>query len=153
RSSDLGTYTWTLTVTSGSVTCSKQGQITIAGSCTLGCSATVPASGSTATPTAFTASATPSGSCSTVSYGWSFGDASANTTVQNPQHLYQNAGTYTWTLTVTSGSVTCTKQGQIVINAPPPTGTLGCSATVPTSAERRAWTASSTTSASCRTVP
>ncbi len=37
------------------------------------------------------------------SYIWNFGDGSPTTTVQDPNHIYTTAGTYTVTLTVSSG--------------------------------------------------
>ena len=37
-----------------------------------------------------------------VAYAWAFGDG-ATSDEQSPSHTYISAGTYTWTLTVTSG--------------------------------------------------
>jgi len=84
--------------------------------CTLGCTAIVPGTGTTTTAVTFIGSASTTGTCSTPTYEWTFGDSSANTTVQNPTHLYQKPGTYAWSLSVSSGTVVpCTKQGMITI--------------------------------------
>lgn len=53
------------------------------------------------------------------SWLWDFGDASANSTVQNPTHCYVNAGTYTITLTATTSSGTSTATGSINVYANP----------------------------------
>ena len=52
---------------------------------------------------------------------WTFGDGGTST-AQNPVHVYQNAGTYTVTLTATNsyGSDTETKTGFVIVNGYPP---------------------------------
>jgi len=52
---------------------------------------------------------------------WDFGDG-GNSTDANPQHTYQNPGTYTVTLTVLSpdGATTDSVQSGITVNQPPP---------------------------------
>jgi PKD repeat protein len=58
------------------------------------------------------------------SWSWEFGDG-ATSTLRNPAHAYQNAGTYTVRLTVTNtgGQNTRSRAGCIVVSAPasPPT--------------------------------
>lgn len=48
-------------------------------------------------------------SSNAVSWDWNFGDGSANSTVQHPNHTYNAAGTYTVTLTVENGNGTDTE--------------------------------------------
>ncbi len=56
------------------------------------------------------------------SWQWSFGDGTANSTVQNPVHTYNAAGTYNVTLTATNagGSGSLQKTGYIVVTMPAP---------------------------------
>jgi hypothetical protein len=60
----------------------------------------------------FTSSAI--GGTSPYSYLWNFGDGTAQSTTQNPNHTYQNPGTFTATLTVTD-SANNTAQSSVVI--------------------------------------
>ena len=57
---------------------------------------------------------------SPTAWNWSFGDGTANSTVQNPTHNYSAAGSYTVTLTVSNstGSNTKTKTNYITVTAP-----------------------------------
>ena len=124
-----GTYTWVFKATdAGGQYCTQSGVITI-GTCSLTCSATVPATGTTGTAVAFTGTATPSAGCTNpVTYDWDFGDGSTHGTVQAPTHIYTAPGTFTWTLTTASGGIHCTQSGAITI-----TGTacaITCSADV-----------------------
>jgi len=59
---------------------------------------------------------------SPTSWNWTFGDDSANATVQNPAHTYTAAGSYTVTLTATNsfGSNTTQKSNYITVTPPPP---------------------------------
>ena len=52
-------------------------------------------------------------------WNWNFGDGSGNSTEENPSHVYQNAGTYTVTLTVWNAYSTDTEQkvGYIVVSS------------------------------------
>jgi PKD repeat protein len=56
-----------------------------------------------------------------VSWSWNFGDGSSNST-QNPSHTYNNAGTFTATLTVanSAGQTSSASQAITVTNAPQP---------------------------------
>jgi PKD repeat protein len=114
-----GTYTWTLTVTVDDKTCTKTGSITVTGVpvCTLTCAATVAASGTVGIDVIFLVSATPSGPCETLTYAWTYGDGATGVGT-NTTHAYAAAGTYNWSVTVTAGNVTCTKNGSITITAP-----------------------------------
>jgi uncharacterized protein (TIGR03437 family) len=75
-------------------------------SCSLDCSATVPATGSINTSVAFQGSANASGCASAPTYEWNFGDGSPLIPQQNPTHSYGAAGTYTWTMTVRANTGT-----------------------------------------------
>ncbi|MGH9938102.1 MAG: PKD domain-containing protein, partial [Blastocatellia bacterium] len=72
--------------------------------CTVGCSATVPATGASNSPVQFLSSANPSGCTTAPTYDWDFGDGTPNSSQQNPTHPYTAAGTYTWTLTAAASS-------------------------------------------------
>jgi PKD repeat protein len=97
-------------------------------SCSLTCTATVPATGTTGTAVSFAGSATPSNCSGTPTYSWDFGDGSSSTQ-QNPSHTYASAGSYTWTLTTSVGSVTCSKSGSITISSGQQTTTTATSYT------------------------
>lgn len=86
-----------------------------AGSLTLNVSAS-PSSGQAPLAVQFSSSVT--GGTTPYSYSWSFGDGSATSTLPNPSHTYQSAGTYTAALTVkdaasnqVSASTTVTASG------------------------------------------
>ncbi len=85
--------------------------------CSLSCSASAGTAATIGSPVSFTASATPTGCSSPVVYAWSFGDggtaAGASTT-----HAYALAGTYSWTLTASSGAATCSRGGTVTVAAP-----------------------------------
>ncbi len=72
--------------------------------CTVGCGATVPATGTTGQAVAFASSATPAGCATQPTYDWDFGDGTARSTQQNPSKTYAAPGTYNWRLTVSAGS-------------------------------------------------
>jgi PKD repeat protein len=83
--------------------------------CSLTCSASAPQSGQAGNTLAFTGTATTSNCTSGVSYHWDFGDGSSSS-VQSPNHVYLNAGTFTWTFSASAGSASCPKSGIITIN-------------------------------------
>lgn len=114
-----GTYTWTLTVTGGGATCTKTGSISVSAPCTMACSASTPARGTSGLPVACTGSATPSNCSGSAAYDWDFGDGSAHATTASAAHTYNSPGTYTWTFRAVAQSVTCTKTGSVTIVAPP----------------------------------
>lgn len=75
-----------------------------------------PSSGSP--PLAVQFNVTPSGGTNPYTYIWDFGDASPLAITQSPSHTYQNAGTYTASLTVNdSASHTASGSVQITVNA------------------------------------
>jgi PKD repeat protein len=109
-------------------------KISGSGGCTLGCSATVPATGKVGQSVAFDSAVTPSNCTGTPVVDWDFGDSSQHSAIAKPSHQYVSTGTYTWKLTVTVSGVTCTKSGTIVIS--PASGcTITCNATVPATAQ------------------
>lgn len=78
-----------------------------------------PTSGTTPLNVAFSSvgSSDPDGTI--VSYNWSFGDGTANSTAPNPTHVYNSAGTFTAVLTVTDNSgLTGTSSVVITANTP-----------------------------------
>src|SRR5262249_44107955 len=61
-----------------------------------------------------------SGGTAPYSYSWNFGDGSATSTLQNPGHTYNSAGTYTATLTVTDSAApanTATSNVTVTVSA------------------------------------
>ena len=112
-----GTYTVSLTVSNdyGSDTRTKTNYIT---------AGNIPIADFTGTPTSGTApltvNFTDQSSNNPTSWSWDFGDGHTSTQ-QNPQHIYQNAGTYTVSLTATNqyGSDTETKTDYITAGNPP----------------------------------
>jgi PKD repeat protein len=88
--------------------------------CSVDATATVPTTATVGTGVAFAATGTPLGCVGAVpSYTWTFGDGSADSTSQNPTHVYATVGTFNWTLTVWAGTATTTKSGSIVVGPPP----------------------------------
>src|SRR5262249_29159431 len=84
-----------------------------------------------------------------LSFTWSFGDGSANSTQPTPSHVYSNAGSYTATLTVSDGKASPGPDSTtvpIVVGTPPTVSiqrpVAGCvlydSSTCPTSSTFRA---------------
>ena len=68
------------------------------------------------------------GSCSDpIAFSWDFGDGSALSHEQDPSHIYTGEGVFTWTMTATSGELTCFRTGQIRV----PCSALACAATAP----------------------
>lgn len=74
--------------------------------CSLDCTATVPATGSINMPVAFQATATATSCVGAPTYEWNFGDGSAKVTQQNPNYSYTAAGTFNWTLTTRASTGT-----------------------------------------------
>jgi hypothetical protein len=86
--------------------------------CTVTCSATVPAWAPPQTAVDFSGSATASAACTdALTYEWDFGDGSAHSHAQNPSHTFAQVGTYAWTLTASSGTAMCGKDGSVLISS------------------------------------
>jgi PKD repeat protein len=51
-----------------------------------------------------------------INFNWNFGDTTATSTLTNPQHTYQNSGTYTVTLTGTSTTFGCNATYTMALN-------------------------------------
>ena len=126
-----GTYIWSMTATVQSVTCTKNGSITVnpAPACSLTCTASAPASGTVGSPIQFSSTASPSNCTGQVSHSWDFGDGSTSAQ-QNLQHAYAAPGNYGWSYTATIQGVQCTKGGSIAIAAP---CSVTCTASAPAS--------------------
>ena len=76
----------------------------------------VPASGNAPLAVSFTAS--PSGGLPPYTYLWTFGDGGSNAT-QNPIHIYQNSGTYNWTLTASDNvGQQASANGTVTVSGP-----------------------------------
>ncbi len=85
--------------------------------CSLTCAASAsPTNGAAPLSVGFTSTATASNCTGTASYSWSFGDG-ATSTEQNPSHIYESEGNYSWQLTVTVDDKTCEKSGRINVVA------------------------------------
>jgi PKD repeat protein len=153
-----GNDTFTFAAWDGSVD-SNLGTVTVAvGSapptCTLACTATVPATAVQNVGVNFTGSATPSSCSGTPVITWSFGDGSAPASGGAVAHSYAATGSFTWTMTASLNGVTCTRTGSIAISAASAC-TLACSATVPAGATTGAAIAfqASATPSSCTGTP
>ncbi len=97
------------------------------GGCSVSCTASVPATGSSGVAVSFVATATPSGCTGSPTYAWIFGDGGTSVQ-QNPSHTYASAGTYAWSMTATVQGISCTKMGSITISAG---CSLACTAAAP----------------------
>jgi len=127
---DPGTYDWVLTVTSEDDTCVEEGSILIEIPCTISCGAGAsPTAGEAPLTVAFDAAATADHCDGEVLYSWTFGDG-ATSLLQNPSHVYETAGTYSWFFSASADGEACTKQGTISVTDQP-----GCTVTCTASVE------------------
>jgi PKD repeat protein len=123
---NAGTYKATLTVTdsaspANTATASTTVTVNAVGNPLTATASADPTSGQTPLTVAFSGIGT--GGTPPYSYSWNFGDG-ATSTAQNPSHTYNNAGTYTATLTVTdSASPADTASSTVTITASPIAGT------------------------------
>jgi PKD repeat protein len=98
--------------------------------CSLSCSATVPATGTAGAAVSFQSTATATNCSGGITHAWAFGDG-ATSASEDPTHTYAAAGTYNWSYSATvTGTTPCTHSGSITVSAAP-VCTLTCSATVP----------------------
>jgi subtilisin family serine protease len=88
------------------------------GSCSVSATATAPVAAAPGEPISFEASASATSCTGDASYLWDFGDGSADSSLQNPSHVYTKAGTYAWRLVVAYGSFSVTKTGSITVARP-----------------------------------
>jgi len=89
------------------------------GTCTLTCSVNVPATAEVGAPVAFSGTVTATGCSGSPSWDWDFGDGSAHSTLEDPSHTYQTAGTYSWAMEVAVDAATCSASGQITVGGGP----------------------------------
>ncbi|MCL4807533.1 MAG: PKD domain-containing protein [Thermoanaerobaculia bacterium] len=82
--------------------------------CTVGCDAVVPATAEAGVAVGLRALAVPKGCVGEPSFEWDFGDGSASGAGESVTHTWP-AGTFTWKVTVTVGTGSCSKSGTIVV--------------------------------------
>ncbi len=116
---NAGTYTWTLLVEIEDQNCTRSGMITVDEPCTLTCSASAaPADGLVPLYVSFDSEAFPADCPGPPSFLWEFGDGTTSTDA-DPAHTYDQAGVFTWTLTVTVDGITCVRTGTVTAVDPP----------------------------------
>jgi hypothetical protein len=115
---NVGTWHWRVTVTAGGKTCTREGDVAVVPPCVLTCSAVVPATGLAGAVTAFAGTAAASDCSTPPAYAWTFGDGGPGSVLEDPTHVFVNAGSYPWTMTVTAGTRTCVATGTIAIGGP-----------------------------------
>jgi PKD repeat protein len=116
-STDSNLATGRLTVTGGG------------GSCTVTCSATVPATADVGSAVSFAGQATASDCAGSPAFSWDFGDGTSGSGA-TASHAYAAPGSYDWTLTVTTDDETCTRTGTIEVTPVATTCSLRCDAEV-----------------------
>lgn len=84
---------------SGLVDSSSPDLAVIAQSCTVNCTATVPATGVIDAAVIFQMMVDATGCNATPTFDWNFGDGTGRSTLQNPSYTYKTAGTYQWSVT------------------------------------------------------
>jgi hypothetical protein len=86
--------------------------------CLVNCSAgAVPLSGDAPLFVTFTGAAAVTDCAGQPTFSWTFGNG-ATSAEQSPGQTYAEAGTYTWTLTVTVEGETCTQSGTVTVTEP-----------------------------------
>ena len=87
-------------------------------SCTLDCTAAVPAVATAGSPAAFSASYTEDHCGGTASFLWDFGDGASSADL-SPSHTYAVPGSYGWSFTVEKDGASCQRSGTLSVVAPP----------------------------------
>jgi len=132
--------TTTITETNGTLTASTTSQSPITTDATV-TDICATSSGLTATASANTTSGPPpysvnftgsaSGGTPPYTYDWNFGDGSAQSSQQNPTHVYTSTGSFTVIFKVTDATSATATDSHLVINVTSGTCTLTCQASVP----------------------
>lgn len=91
--------------------------------CTVDGSANAPAKTNTGASTLFTATALAPDCPNVPTFAWSFGDGGTSTR-QNPSHTYAAAGTYDWSVVMSTGGHSVTNTGSITVVNPPVVSSL-----------------------------
>ncbi|WP_424356685.1 DUF2341 domain-containing protein [Methanocella sp. MCL-LM] len=123
---NAGTYTVTLIVTNTAGSSTTTATITVSQHPPAASFTTSATSGLNPLTVTFTDTSSLYNAAAT--YQWNFGDGQASTE-RNPTHVYQNAGTYTAKLTVTTSGGSNTAQTTITVNQRPPIASFTSSAT------------------------
>jgi hypothetical protein len=116
-----GTYSWLFVVTgAGGARCERSGTITVTGgggSCSLSCSATVPATAQVGALVNLNATVNPSGNCGTIESFWFPEQGTSTATIfdRNATWSYASPGTYNWTFSAIADNGRCDRQGTINI--------------------------------------
>ena len=120
-----GIYTWTLTVDVGGFLCTDTGTVEVEERrCVVTCSPTGdPVQGFHPLQVGFIADVTATNCIEAVTFDWDFGDGTAGSQLENPDHTYQQAGIYTWTFAASADGETCTGTGTVTVEDPPCTVT------------------------------
>jgi PKD repeat protein len=104
--------------------------------CAVTCAATVPTQAAPGSPVAFTGTLGAGNCTGQPAVSWNFGDGTPLSGQPAPTHTYQSPGTYGWSMVASMGGATCSKNGSIMVTAPPECS-LSCSATVPAAGSRQ----------------
>ena len=139
-----GTYTAQVLVfdaVTGQLESSCEAAFTVTGggsSCTINCSASVPATAQVGQTVTLSGSANASGNCGTLEYFWFPDNDNSTATVfgRDATWVYDTPGTYSWLfVTVGADGARCERRGTITVTGGGGGCTLSCSASVPSSAQ------------------
>lgn len=114
----VGSYSWTLTVTAGQVSCVKTG-VVHAVPCLLSCSAEASTDRGHAPLTVeLSGTAECESTQVTTGFSWTLGDG-GTAVVPRLSHTYAREGTYEWTMTAAAEHQSCERSGVLVVGASP----------------------------------
>lgn len=99
RAERQGGSTVTLPETGDSATSDLTDTALTAQTCTVNCTATVPATGVIDAAVMFQMMVDATGCNASPTFDWNFGDGTGRSTQQNPSYIYKTAGTYQWSVT------------------------------------------------------